>query len=88
MFANLLTIRHTTTALQKTRDAMLNQLSEYAKRKPKASDVARLENELRDAEANHRVLHDQLVSVALRARALYAYQTSHPMLDRRESTLG
>ncbi|KAJ9093054.1 hypothetical protein QFC21_006547 [Naganishia friedmannii] len=49
-------------ALQKTRDAMLNQLSEHAKRKPKASDVARLEHELREAEANHRVLADQLAA--------------------------
>ncbi|KAJ9105029.1 hypothetical protein QFC19_003660 [Naganishia cerealis] len=49
-------------ALQKTRDAMLNQLSEHAKRKPKASDIARLENELREAEANHRVLSDQLTA--------------------------
>jgi hypothetical protein len=40
---------------------MLNQLADYAKQKPKASDTAKLENELREAEANHRVLFDQLV---------------------------
>jgi structural maintenance of chromosome 1 len=49
-------------ALQKRRDAMLNQLSELAKQKPKAPETAKLENELREIEASHRVLSDQFVS--------------------------
>jgi structural maintenance of chromosome 1 len=70
------------TALQKRRDAMLNQLAEYAKQKPKASEIAKLENELREAEANHRVLADQLV----RRLARYLFHVDMRCKGFRESS--
>lgn len=60
--AAFLLTRSIPIALQQRRDAMLNQLSEFAKQKPKASETVRLENDLREIEASHRVLSDQSVS--------------------------